>query len=76
MPLLLGICLGIALTIAGAYEYDAATGRAANGLSTASADGQAPMVNWDVVGGEWQVFQTHVRATASNLERKLKQHTG
>jgi hypothetical protein len=76
VPLLLGIFLGIALTIAGAYEYDATTGRAANGLSTASADGQAPMVNWDVVGGDWQIFQTHVRATATDLEQKLKQHAG
>jgi hypothetical protein len=74
--LLLGVILGIALTIAGAYGYDSTTGRAANGLSTASADGQAPMVNWDVVGGRWQVFQIHVRAKAADLERKLKQHTG
>jgi hypothetical protein len=34
------------------------------------------MVNWDVVSGDWQAFQTHVRATADNLEQKLKQHTG
>jgi len=74
--LLLGIILGIALAIVGAYAYDSTTGRSANGLSTASADGQAPMVNWDVVGGRWQVFQTHVRAKAADLERKLKQHTG
>jgi hypothetical protein len=75
MPILLGIILGIVLTIAGVYEYDATTGRAANGLSTASAEGQAPMVNWEVVGGDWQIFQTHVRATAASIERKLKQHT-
>jgi hypothetical protein len=74
--LLLGIILGIALTIAGAYEYDATTGRATNGLSTASADGKAPLVNWDVAGSEWQIFQTQGRATAADLERKLKQHTG
>ena len=76
MPLLLGVILGIALTIAGAYEYDTATGRVDNGLSSAAADGRAPMVNWDVVGGNWQIFKGHVRATTEDLEKKLKQHTG
>jgi hypothetical protein len=74
--LLLGLILGVALTIAGAYAYDSTTGRAVNGLTSASADGQAPMVNWDVVGSDWQIFKTHVRATTDNLQQKLKQHTG
>jgi hypothetical protein len=29
--------------------YDSSTGRVANGLTVASAEGHAAMVNWDVV---------------------------
>jgi hypothetical protein len=76
VPVLLGIILGVALTIAGAYAYDSSTGRAANGLSASAASGQAPMVNWGVVGDDWQNLQTAVRVKAGNLEQKLKQHTG
>jgi hypothetical protein len=49
VPILLGFILGVAVTIAGAFAFDSATGRAANGLTAAS---QAPMVNWAVVDGE------------------------
>ena len=76
MPVLLGFILGVLVTIAGAYEYNSTTGRAANGLSATSASGQAPMVNWSVVSDDWQNLQTNVRAKAENLEHTLKQHTG
>jgi hypothetical protein len=76
VPALIGFILGVLVTIGCAYEYDASTGRAANGLSAASAEGQAPMVNWSVVSGDWQSFQAHVRTTADNFEQRLKQHTG
>jgi hypothetical protein len=76
VPVLLGIILGVALMIAGAYAYDSSTGRAANGLSATAASGHAPMVNWGVVGDDWQNLQTAVRVKADNLEQKLKQHTG
>ena len=33
MPVLLGVILGVFLTIAGAFAYDASTGRAANWAS-------------------------------------------
>jgi hypothetical protein len=72
----IGFILGVLVTIGCAYEYDASTGRAANGLTAASAEGQAPMVNWDIVSGDWQTFQANVRATADNLQQRLKQHTG
>ncbi|MFZ3359513.1 MAG: hypothetical protein WCA56_11270 [Xanthobacteraceae bacterium] len=74
MPILLGFILGIAVTIAGAYEYDASTGRAGNGLSASSAGGQAPMVNWSVVSDDWQNLQTAVRAKTETLEQHLKAH--
>ena len=76
MRVLLGIILGVILTIAGAYIYDSSTGREVNGLTTAAADGQAPMVNWDVVSAKWNIFTTNVRESADNLERSLKRHTG
>jgi hypothetical protein len=73
---LLGIILGVILTIAGTYTYDSSTGREANGLTATAADGQAPMVNWDVVGANWSLFKTNVRESADNLERSIKRHTG
>ncbi len=76
MPVLLGFILGVLVTIAGAYEYDSTTGRAANGLSANSAGGQAPMVNWNVVSDNWENLQTTVRAKAENLEQTIKRHTG
>ncbi|HZC56533.1 MAG TPA: hypothetical protein VE396_10895 [Xanthobacteraceae bacterium] len=76
MPALLGFILGIAITIAGAFLYDTATGRVANGLAPTAAGGQAPMVNWDVVTDDWRIFQSDVRTTADNLQRMIKLHTG
>jgi hypothetical protein len=76
VPVLLGFILGVLVTIAGAYEYDATTGRAGNGLSANAASGQAPMVNWNVVDDDWQNLQTTVRAKAETLERTIKRHTG
>jgi hypothetical protein len=74
--LLLGIILGVILTIAGAYTYDSSTGRESNGLSATAADGQAPMVNWDVVSANWTLFKINVRKSADNLERSIKHHAG
>lgn len=76
MPVFFGFILGVVVTIAGAYAYDAQTGRTANGLSTASAGGQAPVVNWDVVTDDWNNLQTNVRAKTEDLEKSLKRHTG
>jgi hypothetical protein len=74
--MLFGIIIGAFLTIAGAYAYDSSTGRAPNGLASTAAGGQAPMVNWDVVGANWNVFKASVSESADNLERSLKRHTG
>ena len=76
MRLFLGIILGVILTIAGTYAYDSSTGREVNGLTTTSASGQAPMVNWDVVSSNWNVFTTNVRQSADNLEHSIKRHNG
>jgi hypothetical protein len=37
---------------------------------------KAPMVNWDVVSEDWRNFQSSVRSTTDDIERKLKQHSG
>jgi hypothetical protein len=76
MPILLGLILGIALTIAGAYEFDSTTGRVPNGLSSAAAGGQAPMVNWNVVSDDWHDLTANLHSKAQDLEKSLKQHTG
>lgn len=75
MRVLFGFIIGVAVTIAGAYAYDSSTGRTANSLSTASAGGQAPMVNWDVVSNDWQDFKANVRTTTEDIEQKFKQHS-
>jgi len=72
VPVLFGFILGVIVTIAGAYVYDAQTGRSANGLSSAAA----PVVNWDVVGDRWTNFQANLRMKAEDLERTLMRHTG
>jgi len=52
MRLLLGIILGAALTIAGAYIYDQNnTGVASNDVTITT---ERPMVNWDVVTVKWR----------------------
>ena len=76
MPLLFGFVLGIIVTIAGAYAYDSDTGRSANGLSTETAGGQAPIVNWSVVSDDWNNLQANLRVKAENLEKTLKRHIG
>jgi hypothetical protein len=73
---LLGIILGVILTVAGTYAYDSSTGRAANGLTPTAAGGLPPMVNWNVVSVNWDLFKTDARERADNLERSLKRHTG
>ena len=59
MRLLLGIILGAALTIAGAYIYDRNnTGVASNDVTITT---ERPMVNWDVVGVKWRELREDAR---------------
>lgn len=59
MRLLLGIILGAALTIAGAYIYDRNnTGVASNDVTITT---ERPMVNWDVVGVKWRELREGAR---------------
>ena len=75
MPVLFGIILGVILTVAGTFLYDSSTGRAPNGLSPSTAS-NPPMVNWDVVSDDWQVFKTDMHDLGMNLERGVKRLTG
>jgi hypothetical protein len=70
----LGFILGVIVTIAGTYAYDAQTGRSINGLAATAEGGQAPMVNWDVVSENWTSFQQTVRVKTGELERTLRRH--
>lgn len=76
MPVLFGFILGVIVTIASAYTYDAQTGRTTNGLTSADAGGRAPVVNWNVVDDHWTNFQADMRAKAEDLEKTIKRHTG
>lgn len=66
MRLLLGILIGVFLTVGGAYFHDASSGA----LATRNADstlGAKPMVNWDVVSENWRVFEGNVRRSLDKI---------
>lgn len=62
MRLLLGIIFGVFLTVGFAYLYDASTTSASEPTAKVSVE-QRPMVNWDVVSGNWQGWSLSVRNT-------------
>jgi hypothetical protein len=66
MRVLFGIILGVFLTIGFAYVYDASTTRRSEPTTQANL-AQRPMVNWDVVGGNWHGWSLSVRNTWNKL---------
>jgi hypothetical protein len=76
MRILLGVILGALITVSAAFVYDSSTGRVANGLTVASAEGRAPMVNWDVVSHDWDCMKQQLRDAAVDLEKGWKRITG
>ena len=66
MRFLLGIIVGVFLTIGAAYVSDASTTRI-SASATQSSDEQRPMVNWDVVSRNWQSLSLGVRQTWDRL---------
>jgi len=60
MRFVLGIVVGILLTIGLAYLSDASISPSTN-ASAQTAREQRPMVNWDVVDREWQSLTSGVR---------------
>jgi hypothetical protein len=76
MQMLLGLILGAVITVGAAFVYDASTGRAANGLTVASVDGHAPLVNWDVASHDWDGMKQRLHDVAVDVERGWKRITG
>ncbi len=64
MRLLFGIILGGLLTVGAAYLYDSHYALATAG---APAGVQRPLVNWDVVGVEWQHLTARARSEWSRV---------
>ena len=64
------------ITVGAAFVYDSSTGRAASGLTVASAEGHAPMVNWDVVSHNWDGMKLQLRDVAVDIEKGWKRITG
>ncbi|MGD9845942.1 MAG: hypothetical protein AB7O60_16745 [Variibacter sp.] len=64
MRLILGMILGAVLTIVGAYIHDSGTSPIAPPADTAQTDAThvRPMVNWDVVGQEWDRLNARAQA--------------
>ncbi len=69
MRFLLGIIVGVGLTIGGAYIYDS-TVAANSGDSSSNATAARPMVNWDVVDKNWQRATNRVRREWDKLAAK------
>ena len=76
MQMLLGVILGVLIAIGAAFVYDRSTGRSANGLTVASAEGHAPMVNWDVVSHDWDGMKQELRDVAVDIKKGWKRLTG
>jgi hypothetical protein len=76
MQMLAGMIMGALLTVVAAFVYDSGTGRASNGLTVASAEGHAPLVNWDVAGHDWDGMKQQLRELAVDVERGWKRITG
>ena len=66
MRVLFGIILGVVLTVGFAYLYDASTTGPSEPTAKTSSE-QRPMVNWDVVSGNWRGWSLSVHNTWKKL---------
>jgi hypothetical protein len=66
MRFLLGIVVGVFLTVGAAYLSDASTTQI-SASGTQSSVEHRPMVNWDVVSRNWQSLSSGVRQTWDRL---------
>lgn len=62
MRILIGIILGVMLTVGGTYLYDSHSAATAPNASV-----QRPMVNWDVVSTKWNHLTQRARAEWTRL---------
>jgi len=68
MRFVLGIVVGIVLTIGLAYLSDASISPSTNASGQTTRE-QRPMVNWDVVNRDWQNLTSGVRNTWHQLTK-------
>lgn len=66
MRTLLGIILGVILTVGAAYLYDSHNAIAAS-TTGGPVNAPRPLVNWDVVGHKWDRLNERVRAEWAHL---------
>jgi hypothetical protein len=66
MRVFLGIILGVFLTVGFAYLYDASISGPSEPVTQTRVE-QRPMVNWDVVNGNWHGWSVRVRRTWNKL---------
>lgn len=64
MRTILGIVLGVVLTVGVAYIYDA---NHALSATTGSAVVERPLVNWDIAGRKWEQLTIRVRGEWNRL---------
>ena len=78
MRIFLGMILGAILTVVGAYSYDVVTGKMAATVDTPSnvAMDERPMVNWDIVGKNWQHLETNVREMVARAHEQWTKRSG
>jgi hypothetical protein len=78
MRVFLGLILGAMLTVIGAYSYDVLTGKevTTTELSANVAPDRRPMVNWDVVGRNWQNLETNLREMAARVHEQWTKRAG
>lgn len=62
MRLLLGMIIGVLITIGGAYLYDAS-----HAQPTTTASTYRPLVNWDVVSAKWGRLTERARVEWTRL---------
>jgi hypothetical protein len=78
MRVFLGMIFGAMLTVVGAYSYDVLTGKEVTTaeLPANVAPDQRPMVNWDVVGRNWQHLETNLREMAARVHEQWTKRAG
>lgn len=80
MRVILGVILGILLTVGSAYVYDSVTGRAANTppakAASSVAEDERPMVNWDVVSKDLDDLRAGLVEVGNRVQETWKKLTG
>ena len=72
MRVLLGIILGVALTVSVAFVSDTwTTGPATTTGSASSTATQRPMVNWEIVGDNMRIAKERVREAWTKIAHKV-----